>query len=172
MPPQPAGYLSSIGKNWNDASGADRYRRGLYTFWRRTMLYPTFQIFDAPSREFCAVNRARTNTPLQALVTLNDPAVVEAARAFAKRVLGGADQHDSTRLRFAFQLATSRIPNRQEMDLLTAVLEEQRQEFSGDPDASKKLVAEKWEGPGVSERAAWISVANIILNLDETITRE
>jgi hypothetical protein len=172
MPVQPAGYLSSIGKNWNDASGADRYRRGIYTFWRRTMLYPTFQIFDAPSREFCAVNRARTNTPLQALVTLNDPAFVEAARAFAKRVLGGADQHDSTRLRFAFQLATSRIPNRQEVDLLTAVLEEQRQEFSGDPDASKKLVAEKWEGPGVSERAAWISVANIILNLDETITRE
>ena len=173
MPPQPPGYLSSIGKQWNDSNGNARHRRGLYTFWRRTMLYPTFQIFDAPSREFCAVNRPRTNTPLQALVTLNDPAFVEAARAFGNRILleGGVD--DKSRLTFAFRAATSRNPTKLELAVLKRALDEQRREFADDMDAAGRLLAEQTAKSGnAGERAGWTAVANIILNLDETITRE
>ena len=125
-PYQPANYLGSIGKGWKESYGKDLYRRGRYAFWRRTMLYPTFQIFDAPSREFCAVNRPRTNTPLQALVTLNDPSFVEAARTFAERILNEGGTEDEARLTFAFANATSRRPTAAELVLLKETLAEQR----------------------------------------------
>ncbi len=166
MPPQPMDYLKSIGKSWKDSEGDDRFRRGLYTFWRRTMLYPTFQIFDAPSREFCSVNRPRTNTPLQALVTLNDPAFVEAARGFGKRIQAFG-QDDTERLRAAFRAVTSRYPNAAELNIIKETLLEQRNEFQAHPDAAKKFSL-----GGDHETAAWAALGNILLNLDETITRE
>ncbi|NRB27611.1 MAG: DUF1553 domain-containing protein, partial [Roseibacillus sp.] len=176
FPYQPANYLSSIGKGWKESSGAALYRRGLYTFWRRTMLYPTFQIFDAPSREFCSVNRPRTNTPLQALVTLNDPSFVEAARLFGQRILSEGGNNDQDRLTFAFTLATSRPPQETELKVLSATLTEQREEFRVHPDRAAQLISNgkstPAEGADPVELAAWTAVGNILLNLDETITRE
>ncbi len=175
-PYQPSDYLKSIGKPWEESQGEALYRRGLYTFWRRTMLYPSFQIFDAPSREFCAVNRSRTNTPLQALVTLNDPAFVEAARKFGERILNHGGPHDKDKLVFAFMAATSRPPSERELRLLEDTLTEQRSVYSKDPIAAKAFVS-VGKAPVVEdhhhlELAAWAAVGNILLNLDETITRE
>ncbi|MBB07987.1 MAG: hypothetical protein CMN03_06955 [Roseibacillus sp.] len=176
FPYQPANYLSSIGKGWKESDGDALYRRGLYTFWRRTMLYPTFQIFDAPSREFCSVNRPRTNTPLQALVTLNDPTFVEAARVFGQRILAEGGNNDLDRLTFAFTLATSRPPQEDEMQILSTTLAEQREEFRGHPDRAGQLISNGKSPPGKDtdpiELAAWTAMGNILLNLDETITRE
>ncbi len=140
------------------------------------MLYPTFQIFDAPSREFCSVNRPRTNTPLQALVTLNDPAFVEAARLFGQRILSEGGNNDQDRLIFAFTLATSRPPQETELKILSATLTEQREEFGAHPDRAGQLISNGKpavaEGSDPVELAAWTAVGNILLNLDETITRE
>ena len=175
-PYQPANYLSSIGKGWKESSDEALYRRGLYTFWRRTMLYPTFQIFDAPSREFCSVNRPRTNTPLQALVTLNDPTFVEAARVFGQRILSEGGAHDEDRLAFAFTAATSRPPKPAEFAVLRDTLAEQRAEYAADRAAAGQLIengkAPTPEGIDPAELAAWTALASILLNLDETITRE
>ena len=176
FPYQPANYLSSIGKGWKESEGQSLYRRGLYTFWRRTMLYPSFQIFDAPSREFCSVNRPRTNTPLQALVTLNDPAFVEAARVFAQRVLSLKEDSDQQRLRLAFIMATSRAPNGSEIRILTDTLSEQRKEFNAHPERASEFIANGKSLPSSDyepvELAAWTSLGSILLNLDETISRE
>jgi hypothetical protein len=175
-PYQPANYLSSIGKGWKESSGDALYRRGLYTFWRRTMLYPTFQIFDAPSREFCAVNRPRTNTPLQALATLNDPTFVEAARRFGEHIIAKGGEGDQARLAFAFASATSRQPNQAEIGVLEETLAEQRAEYSANAEAAKKLIGNgksaPKEGADPIELAAWTTLGSILLNLDETITRE
>ncbi|MEM7385977.1 MAG: DUF1553 domain-containing protein, partial [Verrucomicrobiota bacterium] len=170
-PHQPEGYLSSIGKQWKESSGPQRHRRGLYTFWRRTMLYPSYQIFDAPSREFCSVDRPRTNTPLQALVTLNDPAFVEAARHFGFRMMEEGGETDAARLRFGFQLATSRKPGGDELDVLQKTLAEQRQQYGQDLEGARAFIGSD-ERENAGERAAWAALGNILLNLDETITRE
>ena len=176
FPYQPANYLSSIGKGWKESNGGALYRRGLYTFWRRTMLYPSFQIFDAPSREFCSVTRPRTNTPLQALVTLNDPAFVEAARVFGQRIMTEGGSDDGERLSFAFTAATSRPPNPAELSVLSATLAEQRAVYASDPGSAGRLVkngrAAILPGVDVTELASWTALSNILLNLDETITRE
>lgn len=172
MPTQPEGYLSSIGKRWNESSGPARHRRGLYTFWRRTMLYPTFQIFDAPSREFCSVDRPRTNTPLQALVTLNDPAFVEAGRAFGERVYLETGS-TSEKLASAFRQVTSRWPTAAERQTLLDTLGEQKIHYQQRPHkAAEFLGTDPPYSEDVSERAAWAAVGSILLNLDETITRE
>ena len=140
------------------------------------MLYPSFQIFDAPSREFCSVNRPRTNTPLQALVTLNDPAFVEAARVFAQRVLSLKEDSDQQRLRLAFIMATSRAPNGSEIRILTDTLSEQRKEFNAHPERASEFIANGKSLPSSDyepvELAAWTSLGSILLNLDETISRE
>ncbi|HCQ32645.1 MAG TPA: hypothetical protein DIV54_04030, partial [Verrucomicrobiales bacterium] len=176
FPYQPANYLSSIGKGWTESKGEALYRRGLYTFWRRTMLYPSFQIFDAPSREFCSVNRPRTNTPLQALVTLNDPSFVEAARVFAQRALSWKESNDQSRIRLAFIMATSRAPSDSEIRILTDTLSGQRKEFGGHPERAKDFISNGRSQPTHNhdpvELAAWTSLGSILLNLDETITRE
>src|SRR4029077_9372016 len=119
---QPNGfYLGKFeGWLWQASAGQDQYRRGLYTFWRRSALHPMFAIFDAPTREECAVARPRTNTPLQALVTLNDPTFVEAARVFAQRTLNeGPDDLDG-RLVYAFRTALARRPALAELRVLRA----------------------------------------------------
>jgi mono/diheme cytochrome c family protein len=187
MPYQPEGYY--LGKLdvwvWTQSRGEDLWRRGMYTFWRRTTLYPTFMIFDAPSREVCVVERARTNTPLQALSLMNDPQFVEAARVLAQRILtsvagewddADAGNDDDPRLDFAFRLATARHPSKAELTVLRGVLADQRARFAADRDGAAALsssgLSPRPDGLDPVEHAAWTAVANVILSLDETITRE
>jgi hypothetical protein len=152
------------------------YRRGLYTFWRRTTFYPSFQIFDAPSREACTVDRPRTNTPLQALVTLNDPVFVEAARVFGQRIMQQGGTTPDERIRFAFRLAVAREPRDAETAVLKQMYDQEYQKYMQDAEAAKKLVSQgQYTRPAdlnVNELAAWTACANVLLNLDETITRE
>lgn len=178
MPYQPDGYY--LGKLdvwvWTQSQGDDLYRRGLYTFWRRTTLYPTFAIFDAPSREVCCVERARTNTPLQALSLMNDPQFVEAARVFAQRVLRECGEGVDGRLIHAFRLAVARTPDQAELDLLRDLHEKQRARFAAEPKKADELIrnglAPKPDGVDPIELATWTALCNVLLCLDETITRE
>src|SRR5436190_6194010 len=112
----------------------------MYTFWKRTSPPPTLTTFDAPDRETCTVRRSRTNTPLQALVLMNDPTYVEASRKLAERMLRHAPSADE-RVRFAFRLATARAPSERETSVLLQVLERQRQKYAQDRPAAEKLLA-------------------------------
>ena len=174
-PFQPEGFYSDkIGRAWAMSSGEDRYRRGIYTYWRRTTLYPAFQIFDAPSREFCTVSRPRTNTPLQALVLMNDAGYVEAAVALARETRT-SESELSARIQFAFRRVTSRNANRQELELLSQVIREQQQHFQDHPNAAAEFVGGKISPDNQADLidlAAWSTLASVILNLDESITRE
>src|SRR5207237_6296892 len=120
MPYQPPDFYQGKYERWQwmVSQGEDAHRRGMYTFWRRTSLHPMFALFDAPSREECTVLRSRTNTPLQALVTLNDPTFVEAARVFAQRVLTEAPADLDGRICFAFRAALARKPNVHEVQVV------------------------------------------------------
>jgi mono/diheme cytochrome c family protein len=142
---------------WKTSEGGDRYRRALYTFARRTAPYPSLTVFDAPSREFCTARRVRTNTPLQALTTLNDPFFVEAARALATRTLREAGPSAEARASHAFRLCTARRPEPAE---LAQVLAFQRQQWARLRPAPE------------AELEAWTRVANVLLNLDETVTKQ
>jgi hypothetical protein len=143
----------------------DRYRRGLYTFWRRSAPYPSFMALDAPTREFCSVKRIRTNTPLQALVTLNDPAFVEAAKALAKRMMTEAGEGLEERVALGFRWCVARRPAPDEVKRLGALYQQQLERYRKDEASAKKLA-------GSPEHAAWTVVANVLLNLDETLTKE
>ncbi len=162
------------GTDWETSSGEDRFRRGLYTTWRRSNPYPSMATFDAPNREVCQVRRERSNTPLQALVTLNDPVYVEAAQALGRRMAlapGSADE----RLRVGFRRCLHREPNADELGSLRGLLDRSRQRFSSEPDKARRLATEpigelprQLEAP---EAAAWTSVANVLLNLDEFLMK-
>lgn len=154
--------------------GEKLYRRSLYTYWKRTAPPPNMMAFDAPNRETCTVARAETTTPLQALVTLNDPQFVEAARAFAERVLAGRG-NESAKLRWAFREVTSREPSREELEILKKALVRERARYARDP-AAAELYLKIGESPrntrlSASEHAAWAQVSAMILNLSETFTR-
>src|SRR5207249_11990377 len=125
---------------WTASQGDEQYRRGLYAFWRRTALHPMFAILDAPNREECTAVRPRTNTPLQALVTLNDPTFVEAARVFAQKILTQGPKDLDNRLTFAFRSATSRPPSESEMKVLRQRFQSQLDRFQADKDAAANLV--------------------------------
>ncbi len=177
-PYQPEGYFGDKSEDWKwqMSQGSDLYRRGLYTYWRRTTPYPSFQAFDAPTREVCTVNRPRTNTPLQALVTLNDPVFVEAARVFGQRILREGGDRIEDKLAFAFRCAVARQPSERERAVLERTYRRQLQRYQADRQAALTLVS---NGPAprpleldVAELAAWTAVGNLLLNLDETITRE
>jgi hypothetical protein len=178
MPYQPATYY--VGKfegwNWQTSQDEQQYRRGLYTFWRRSALHPMFAIFDAPTREECAVARPRTNTPLQALVTLNDPTFVEAARVFAQQLLETGPPDLDGRLNLAFRTTLARVPAAAELDVLRTRYQQQLKHYQAHRDAAEQLVnAGTYPRPvilDVAEHAAWTTVASMLLNLDETITRE
>jgi hypothetical protein len=177
MPYQPPDYYKNKNEDWPWAAspGDEQYRRGLYAFWRRTALHPMFAILDAPNREECTVARPRTNTPLQALVTLNDPTFVEAARVLAQRVLTGPKDLDD-RLTFAFRTATCRRPTAAELKVVRAEHLKQLARFQADPEAASKLVnAGQYPRDAaldVAELAAWTATANMLMNLDEVLTRE
>lgn len=178
MPYQPADFYKGKYETWpwKLSQGDDLYRRGMYTFWRRTTLHPMFAIFDAPSREECNVARSRTNTPLQALVTLNDPTFVEAARVFAQKVLTEAPADLDGRFTFAFRTTLARAPSAAELRVLKSHYEKNLERFQSNKDAAAKLVqVGMYQRPAnldIAEHAAWTSVCNILLNLDETIMRE
>jgi hypothetical protein len=154
--------------------GEKLYRRSLYTFWKRTVPPPSMMTFDAASRDFCTVKRQSTSTPLQALVLLNDPQIVEAARVLAHNAME-TETDTEQRIAYMFRLATTRVPSSDELALLTGYFEEEYKRFEEDPKAAKSFLAigeyksEKVEN--TSETAAYAIVANAIFNLDETITR-
>jgi hypothetical protein len=156
---------------WQTSPGEDRYRRGLYTFTRRTAPYPGLTVFDAPSREFCTARRVRTNTPLQALTTLNDPVFFEAARALAARTLKEAAAAPEERAAHAFRLCTARRPQHPELAPLLSFEERQLARFKADPEAARAVAGPAPAGEA-AELAAWTMVANVLLNLDETLTKE
>ena len=177
-PPQPnLGLRAAFGgsTDWEPSSGDDRYRRGLYTSWRRTTPYPSMATFDAPSREFCTVRRIRTNTPLQALVTLNDPVFVEAAQALARRIVADAGTSNEERAKYAFELCLSRTPSRDELGQTLALLDDALSRFASDAEAATSMASDPL-GPVPDEMdtgalAAWTVVANVIMNLDEFLAR-
>ena len=178
-PPQPQGLWRHVGRNapkYKTSTEEDRFRRGVYVIWRRSAPYPSFTNFDAPDRGACTINRSRTNTPLQALTLLNDPAYIEIATGLARRLAtkGLSDgMTDRERIAYAFRLCVARQPLDVEVDHLTKVFEQELKHFQDHPQAAQKLISAKDrpEGVGASRMAAWLYVANILLNLDETITK-
>jgi hypothetical protein len=176
FPYQPDGIWTQLysSDQWVTSTGEDKYRRGLYTFWRRTSTYPAFISFDAPSRELICPRRQRSNTPLQALTTLNDPSFVEAAQALARRVMRESKGNARADAAYAFRLCVARSPRPEESKRLVALYEQELAQFKQDPPAAQKMAGDLGQPPdGVSlERlAAWTVVANVLLNLDETITK-
>jgi hypothetical protein len=162
------------GIDWQTSDGEDRYRRALYTMWRRSNPYPSMATFDAPNREVCTVRRVRTNTPLQALVTLNDPVFVEAAQALARRaVAAGGSTVD--RARFVFRACLARPPLEAELSRLVQLFERNLARYVQSPEEAKRLASEPLgapaEGMNVAELAAWTVVGNVVLNLDETLMK-
>jgi hypothetical protein len=178
-PYEPSGLWEAVSFNNSQKYIPDKdegqYRRSLYTYWKRQSPPPNMLLFDAPTREYCVVRRPRTNTPLQALDLMNDPQYVEASRAFAQRIMleGGKTQKD--RIVWAFRLATARKPNADETKVLLEVYSKQLGEFRQDQTAAGKLLSVgsfKHDSQlDKSELAAWTTVASMILNLDETVTK-
>ena len=157
---------------WVMSEGSDRYRRGVYTFVRRTAPYPSLINFDAPSRELCTVRRSRTNTPLQALTMLNDPAFFEAAQALAKRMMKEAGPTPSSRVTYGFRLCASRPPTSAEIDGVLAYYKQELARFQHNSEAARKVMQSENLAPETPELAAWTMVSNVLLSLDETITKE
>jgi hypothetical protein len=199
FPPQPDGIwdIPYSSEKWTASEAEDRYRRGLYVFIRRSAAYPSFMTFDATSREHAVVRRVRTNTPLQALTTLNDEAYFEAARALAARVLRetapsagaalGADLSagasakaealakaaEGNRATYAFRLVATRTPAPDEVERILSSYARQLERFRKDPEAAARTI----KGYAVAdipaaEQAAWTLVANALLNLDEVLTKQ
>jgi hypothetical protein len=178
FPPQPAGLWQAAfngERTWATSPGDDRHRRALYTFWRRTIPYPSMATFDAPSRELCSVKRTRTNTPLQAFVTLNDPVYVEAAQALARRVVAEGGSTPEDRARFALKLVLSRPAADPQVERLLGLYRSEFAHYSSDLDAAKALAAEPLgplpKGADPAELAAWTTIANVLLNLDAVLTK-
>ncbi len=183
-PYQPAGLWEELasredGKNWTaqtytQSHGQDLYRRTMYTFWKRTSPPPTLSTFDAPDRETCTVRRPRTNTPLQALVLLNDPTYIEAARRLAERLMQEAKSNEE-RATLAFRLATGRLPKAAELQVLLRLHDDQVAAYRTSSKAAADLlsVGESMHNTKLdaAELAAWTMVASTILNLDETVTK-
>jgi hypothetical protein len=184
-PYQPSGLWEELmsrgdGANWTaqtytQSHGKDLYRRGMYTFWKRTSPPPSLGTFDAPDREVCTVRRSRTNTPLQALVLMNDPTYVEASRKLAERLMSEGGATPEGRITLAFRLATARTPSEKEIAVVKRVYAAQLASYRKDPAAALKLLgvgeSKRDEKLDAAELAAWAAVAGVILNLDETITR-
>ena len=177
MPHQPPGLWHQTGRNepkWVNATDENRFRRGIYVVWRRAAPYPSFVNFDAPDRAACVVKRPRTNTPLQALTLLNDPAWMEMALALADRALAEAPSDPIGR---AFERLLCRPPSSSERNILSDILAERLDHFRNDPGKAKAVVngcssVYKPKTEDASLLAAHLHIANVLLNLDETVTRE
>jgi hypothetical protein len=182
-PPAPAFLFeppTSYGpKIWREAQGPERYRRALYTFRYRSVPYPVLQAFDAPNGDIACVRRTRSNTPLQALTTLNEPLFLESARALALKSLNEGGSSNEDRLLYAFRRCLARRPAPEEQSALLTLLDRQTQHFSKDGSNPWDLAAGDPAKPpalppGITpaQAAAWTSVARVLLNLDETISKE
>jgi len=176
-PPQPKmGVSAAFGSalDWENSTGEDRYRRGLYTAWRRSNPYPSMMTFDAPSREVCTVRRERSNTPLQALVTLNDPVYMEAAQALARRI-AAVNGSVVEKLNHGFQLCLARVPQDQERDALLALYTRAQKRFESNAPQALAIAADPLgplaEGAVVADLAAWTVIGNVLLNLDELLMK-
>ncbi|MFM7843634.1 MAG: PSD1 and planctomycete cytochrome C domain-containing protein [Planctomycetota bacterium] len=177
-PYQPPGYwayLNFPSREWQNGSGEELYRRGLYTHWQRQYLHPSMLAFDAPSREECAADRSRSNTPLQSLVLLNDPTYVEAARVLAERALQDGGAEPATRLDWLFRRVLSRPATPAESKLLLSVFEKHLQEYQQEPKSADELATVGAHPVPANvnkvQLAAWTSITRAILSLHETITR-
>lgn len=169
MPPQPPGVWKSTysALKWKNAQGPDRYRRGLYTYWKRTSPYPSMIAFDAGSGEVCQVRRVRTNTPLQALITLNDPVFLEAAGALAQQMSQTKGDFNQ-QIAHGFRKILIRPPADEERDRLVKLYQSLKTDYESNPDAAKILLQSAGLKTG---DAAMVAVANVLLNLDETLTK-
>ena len=177
MPLQPDGIWKApySSEKWQMSQGEDRYRRGLYTFVRRSSPHPMMLNFDGVSREFCTVRRTRTNTPLQALNALNDEAMFEAARALAQRLLNEASSAVRARLAYGLRLCVARQPKAAELDRLAALYQQQLTYFNAHATEAERVVKQQIKPASncsAAEMAAWTMVANVLLNLDETLTKQ
>jgi hypothetical protein len=176
-PYQPAGLWNELADaDYVQDHGPNLYRRSLYTFWKRTVPPPAMVAFDAAARETCIVREARTNTPLQALDVLNDVTFVEAARGFAERIMTGPERSPEGRLGAAFHRATARRPRPDEAEILVQGFHSQLARFRCDRRSALALIAqgESARDPRLDpvELAAYTTIAQLILNLDETLTKE
>jgi hypothetical protein len=167
FPPQPAGagQFTQIDRQWKADEDEDRYRRGMYTFFRRSAAYPGLALFDAPNAQEAVTRRNLSNTPLQALTLLNDEAQAEFAQALAKRVMAAQPTRDD-RMRFAFEACLARTPEPEESERMTQYLARMNDEFASDVEARQALGAES------AEQAAWTAVSRVLINLDEFVTRQ
>jgi hypothetical protein len=163
------------GERYVPEKGDKLYRRSMYTYWKRSAPHPAMMTFDAPTREKCTGNRSRTNTPLQALVTLNDPQFVEAARAFAQRIVHDGGPQPRDRIQFAFAHALGRPASAKEVTLIETLLASQQKRFTADPKKAEALLR-VGESPRdanipVIEHATWTIVASTLMNLDEFLVK-
>ncbi len=186
-PYQPAGYWAQLNfprRTWKHDKGPAQYRRGLYTHWQRTFLHPMMRAFDAPSREVCTAERARSNTPLQALALLNDPSFVEAARVLAANIIKDGGETFDSRLDWALARMFARRPRSDERETLKQLYSQQRKRYATDIEAARRLTSVGLAPSGTADQgtgdqgkgdqathAAWTAVTRTLLNLHETITR-
>jgi hypothetical protein len=174
-PYQPEGVwdIPYASEKWIESNGEDRYRRAVYTFIRRSAPYPSLVTYDAPSREFCTIRRVRTNTPLQALTSLNDPYFFDAARAMAHRLITQGGNSVNDRIKYGFILTASRQPSAAEQEKVANFFRAQEANYRSDPAAAYKLIKTKTGSQeDAIETAAWTMVSNVLLNTDEAITKE
>jgi hypothetical protein len=171
FPPQPPGIwdLPYNDDKWKESNGADRYRRGIYTFLRRSAPYPAMVNFDAPSRESCTIRRTRTNTPLQALTTLNDVAFFEAAQALGRRLVKEGGATDRSRIDYGFRLTTGRDAKPAEYDRISTWQKTERVYFQAHSEEAKRIAP---DADDAGEQAVWTMLANVLLNADESLTKE
>lgn len=177
-PYQPAGYYGHLNfptRKYQQHTDARQWRRGMYMHWQRQFLHPMLKAFDAPTREECTAGRPESNTPTQALVLLNDPTFVEAARVFAMRILSEGGKSDEAQINYAFRWVASRFPEPREVVLMKALLTNHRKHFKANPDQAAKVITTGLtpapKDVDQVELAAWTSIARTLLNLNETITR-
>jgi hypothetical protein len=173
-PPQPKSGLSAAFSNstdWEPSKGEDRWRRGLYTFWRRSVPYPSMATFDAPDSFVCTVKRIPTNTPLQALVTMNDPVYVECCQSLARKVVAEGGATAKERAAYAFRRCLARPPSEAELASLVALFEKSRARYAADAKKALAMATEPLgaapQGADVADLAAWTVVGNVLINLDE-----
>jgi len=180
FPPQPAGLWRAAfngERKWNTSNGEDRYRRGVYTFLRRSTPYPSMITFDAPNREICTVRRIRTNTPLQAFVTLNDPAYVEIAQALARRILTEGGSDTDSRVHYGLKICMLRDPAPKQVAAIKKLLSTELAHYKASPAEAKTLATDPLGAlpdgfpTSEAEAAAWTVVANVLLNLDAMLMK-
>jgi hypothetical protein len=176
-PYQPEGYWENLNfptRTYPNDTGEKQYRRGLYTEWRRTNPYPSMSTFDAPSRESCTIRRLRSNTPLQALVTLNDPVYVEASQALARK-MAASPGDNKQKLTHGFANVLSRPPTENELSKLVKLFESTRETYKKDLPKATKIATEPIglapKDVNIVDLAAFTVVGNVLLNLDELFMR-